>query len=171
MHRLAALVLAAALLAPVAACSAISGAPEAEPLALLQSRPSYEQAVQTYTQMDQEIRDAVTAEVPSLTWFLDDKGLGAGCSTPFDNLGGESLALGNWTAEGPVPDEQWRAVEAAAHEVAARYGLVETIVLLDRRDDHEVRFGNPDDGTYTDLGSKVNTVMGTVTGCFLPEAE
>ncbi len=159
----------ALVLVLVTSCTTTDGEPRADPLGVLQARPSYEQAMTTYTQMNREIRDAVTAVAPSVRWRVVGTRLDSGCGEPFSNLGGERTLLELWGAEGGVPDDRWSAVQAAARTVATGYGLTELAVIKDRQDDHAVRLVNPDDGTVASMSTQVNTSLLTTLGCFLPE--
>lgn len=138
------------------------------PLTRLQSRPSYEDAVATYTAMEVEIRAAVTTVVPTVTWALERKGRSSGCTKPFDKLGGKSTGLDSYGAPGPIPDDAWPTALTAAETVAKRYGFDHTATVVDAPSDHEVRFSSSTDGAYIDFGTGVNVILATFTGCNLP---
>lgn len=161
-----------AVLSLAAACSTTTttGGTDVDPMTELQSRPSYEDTVATYTTMDQEIRDAVTAAVPTVAWILERGARSAGCSEPFDNLGGRSTGLDSYGAPGAIPDDEWPAALAAAEAVAQRYGFDDTATVVDEPGNHQVRFSSSTDLAYVNLGTVVNVVLSTFTGCHLPDA-
>lgn len=153
------------------ACSTTTGGTDVEPLTELQSRPSYEDAVATYTAMEVEIRAAVTAAVPTVTWKLERAGRSSGCSKPFDNLGGRSTGLDSYGAPGAIPDDAWPAAVTAAETVAKRYGFDDTATVVNASGNHQVRFSSSADLAYVDFGTGVNVVLATFTGCNLPAAK
>ncbi len=156
------------LLTAITSCSRLTGGPDVDPLTELRGRTIYEDAIATYTQMQHEMRQAVAGAVPSVTWQPDRSPLSGNCREPFSKLGGTSTGLQSWYAPGAVPDDTWPSAVRAARGVAERYGLTSVTTVVDRPADHQVRFSNPSDGAYTDLGTGVNTVLNTITGCNLP---
>lgn len=138
------------------------------PLAQLQTLPSSEDTVTTYTAMEAEIRDAVTNAAPTTTWVLEDEQSQSGCRESFSNLGGRTVILASYGAPTPIPDAAWPAALAAAATIARRNGFTNTQVKVDDAGNHQVRFTNPTDGAYTDLGTRKAVVLLTSTGCHLP---
>lgn len=144
------------------------GGSTVDPLTQLQNRASLEHTVAAYTTMEAEIRAAVTAAAPGVTWVLEQEATGAGCRAPFDGLNGRSLALESWGAPGGIPDEAWPAALTAAVRIAARYGFDSTQRFVDKPGRHDARLSNSTTGAYTNLGTYVNAVLSTITGCHLP---
>ena len=163
----------AALAVLTVLCSACStttttGGTDVDPLTELHSRPSFEDTVATYTAMEVEIRAAVTAAVPTVTWKLEREGRTSGCAEPFDNLGGKFTGLDSYGAPGAIPDDAWPTAVAAAETVARTYGFDDTATVVDAPSDHQVRFRSSTDGAYVDFGTGVNVILATFTGCNLP---
>lgn len=140
-----------------------------DPITELQNRDSLEDTVAAYTTMESEIRAAVTAAVPSVVWVLEQPAGGAGCRAPFDHINGKIAGLESWGAPGSIPDDAWPDALTATEQVAARYGFDSTQVIVDQPGRHQARLSSSATGAHTDLGTSVNVVLSTITGCHLPE--
>lgn len=140
-----------------------------DPLAQLHALPSIESALASYTAMEAEIRDAVTAASPTTVWALEVPESRGGCSKPFDTLGGRSVSLVSYGSYTPIPDAAWPTAYAAASAIARRYGFAQCAFKVDGPGNHQVRFTNPADGAYSDLGTVLAATLLTDTGCHLPE--
>ena len=165
------LIVATLIVTTTVGCSAAvpGGTPTLDPLAQLQSLPSIDQAVATYSAMEVEIRAAIVGAAPTVQWVVEQPEPNSGCSKPFDNLGGRTVTLLSHGTNTPIPDEAWPATLAAAETIARRHGFNQTFMKVDQPGNHQARFTNTTDGAYSDLGTLADVVLQTYTGCHLPK--
>ena len=157
---LAALALALTLLA---GCTPGGSVDPDQAAAELAARPPIAEATRTLLEVQDAMARAVSAASGGLE-FLPSRELRTGsCAGPLADLDGQQTSLASLLADRAVHDS-WPAVLDAARGVAAANGFTDVVVKVDRPQDHQVRFVAAD-GAYLDLGTKVTTLVGGVTGC------
>jgi hypothetical protein len=134
----------------------------------LMQRPDIEQAAARYQEMDQKIRDALTATFPALEWQQDNQMGGAACGAGYPGLDsdGEVRGLPNWFATGNIPDSQWDKAISVVHGVAQSYGFDVGQATVNRPHDHEIVFHDMYQAELN-IGTAVNTTLLVRTGCHL----
>ncbi|MER5389938.1 LppA family lipoprotein [Saccharopolyspora sp. NPDC002686] len=143
---------------------------EAEQREELLRRPSMEEASARYLEMLGRMRDALTAEFPSLQWVQDDDLRSSGCPEfPAYRSDGASQTLGLWSANGNLPDDQWPRAQQIAEDVSREYGFGPVRTIVSRPSDHQVVGFDQYGATYK-LGTAKNTVLNGTTSCHLPQA-
>ena len=153
-----------------AACtSAPPGGTTMDPLEQLQARPRMTEAVATYTEMEAKIRAAITTASPATVWTPRRERRESFCNTPFDNTGGRTVLLPSFGAAVPIADDTWSTVLTATEAIARRYGLTTTKSVANTPGNYQVRYSNPTDGAYVDIGSAKAAFVSTNTGCHLPQ--
>lgn len=161
----------------VAGCGAnFSGRPSVnqtdKQFAELMKRPDIDQAVARYEEMYAEVRRQLTAAIPSLQWQQTNPAGGAACGPDYAALdyGAREDAvirgLGNWAADGNIPDAQWDHAVSVVRTVVQGYGFDTGLVVVNRPSDHEVDFHDPDQAELG-FGTAVNTTLLLITGCHL----
>jgi hypothetical protein len=136
----------------------------------LLARPTSEEAVATYQRMLGEIVTALGPIVPTLRWEPWRTATHAGCSDDLVHLGGRTVAIPDWHAAGPVPDQVWPSALAVVEEISVRYGFDSTLVYASEPGRHEIRRDSPDGG-FLEFGHRGNTNLTATTGCHLPAAD
>ncbi|MGP4019239.1 LppA family lipoprotein [Saccharopolyspora sp. 5N708] len=134
---------------------------------VLQQRPSMEEVTAKYEEMQQKLRDRLSAELGLATAWVNDGDAGeAGCAEFPDVAGAEKHSLDRWLYQGNISDSQWPQAERIADEVSSEYGFTEREVVVDRPADHKVEIRD-DFGAALQFGTAVNTILSLRTGCHL----
>jgi hypothetical protein len=135
----------------------------------LMRRPSEEQMVHRYDQMQHEIADRLTAAFGLPAWTVNDSTGGeALCGHEFNDIGAEAgtKSLPLITTAAPIPDEKWDQAVKIAENIARRNGFGPPQRVVDRARQHTVDFKDQWGGLLgMDSGS--NTVLSVSTGCHL----
>jgi hypothetical protein len=153
-----------------AACTSASpGGTPVNLLEQLQARPRTTAAVATYTEMEAKIRAAITTASPATVWTPRRERRESFCSSPFDNTDGRTVLLPSFGAAVPIADNTWSVVLTATEAIARNYGLTITESVANTPGNYQVRYSNPTDGAYVDIGSAKATFVTTNTGCHLPD--
>jgi hypothetical protein len=145
------------------------GGSVADPLSTLQQRPSMEEITGRYEEMQQKLRDRLSADLGLGTPWVNEGGPGqAACQgEEFSNIeGAEEHSLDTWLYAGNIPDEKWAQAQQIAIDVTEEYGFKEPAVLVNRPGDHKVEMRD-DFGAALKFGTAVNTIMSLRTGCHL----
>lgn len=139
-----------------------------DPMAELSARPTLEQALARYEQMQQRIFDTLSAELGPFVWQRISDGIGAGCGEDFPpGSPGQTKSLPLWGFEANIPDERWpRAVRLIA-DISDDYGFSPPTVLADRPGQHDIFASDGYGGNYQ-FGTEVNTSWQVATGCHRP---
>ncbi|GAA0531381.1 hypothetical protein GCM10011581_04640 [Saccharopolyspora subtropica] len=133
----------------------------------LQQRPSMEEVTARYEQMQQKLRDRLSADLGLTTAWVDDGESGSsGCKEAPDVPGAEKHSLNIWTYHGNIPDSQWPQAQRIATEVAGEYGFGAPEVILDRPGEHNIVL-HDSFGADLDFATSTNTIMRVHTGCHL----
>lgn len=142
-----------------------------DPMTELAARPTLEQTITTYEQMQQRVFEKLSAELGPFTWTRLREGHGStGCGEDFPpNSPGRAESLASWGFDGNISDEQWpRAVQIIA-DVTAGYGFGKPKGLVDRPGQHDISGVDTYGGNYQ-FGTQINTTWRVATGCHLPAA-
>lgn len=134
--------------------------------AQLNQWPSLEETEPQIVAAVEQIRDAVTAIVPTLQWRWNRERSQGTCAGPFAKTNGVSVDLPNMFAEDPIPDTNWEAARAAAEKVAATVGATTASTGHDEPGNHLVTFTG-DNGNKITIGSGKSTIISGNTGCRL----
>lgn len=140
----------------------------------LMQRPDIDQATAQYQQLNDELLQALTAAVPSLTpWGQLQGETAAACGSDYPGIGdnGQTVDLPIYVAHVSVTDAQWELALTTIGTVAAKYGFDEKPQRLhDSSGQHDAIFHNVhDDGSIT-LDSAESIVVGVSVGCHLTAA-
>ncbi len=159
---------ALAIMALMSGCSGAGSESQSveERRATLAQRPTIEEIRASYEEMQVRLRDRLSAEVGPLRWVNEQSAGAAGCAD-FPGVGGRSLTLDRWTAQGNLPDGRWDRAVAIVAEVTGEYGFGAPEVVVDRPSDHEITATDPYVGGYL-FGTASDTVLMVSTGCHLP---
>jgi len=130
----------------------------------LSGRPLSADAVTTYTRMQEELRAAITAAVPTVVWAPIRDQLNAGCGGKLSGLNGRTVFLQPWATEGSVTAEQWPTVVAAMVPVAAAYQFTGPRAARVAGSEFRSEFQGPY-GALLELSSFKAMVMMVQTGC------
>ncbi len=79
------------------------------------------------------------------------------------------MYLPDYLASGPIPDSVWPQALQRAKELAASLGATGGQGFKDHPGDHDARFYSPQ-STVLWLGTAVNAIISSNTGCRLPAA-
>lgn len=139
----------------------------------LLARPSSEQAVERYQQMQRRIQSEVEAVIGPRDWVVVGERVDDVCG--FGRFGEQkdarSVSLPRSQFAGGITDTQWPRVSAGINSVLREYGFSsEGLVVLDRNGTREINAAEPATGATFTFGSKVNTLVRISTGCHLPQA-
>ncbi|MCI2417705.1 LppA family lipoprotein [Saccharopolyspora sp. K220] len=170
MRRVSLLILCALLIGGCASRPESSdGGSMEDPRSVLQQRPSMEDVTARYEEMQQKLRDRLSAELGLATPWENDGDIGeAACQgEEFSQIdGAEEHSLARWVYRGSIPDSQWAQAERIADEVSSEYGFVEREVVVNRPADHKVEIRDGF-GAALQFGTAVNTILSLRTGCHL----
>jgi hypothetical protein len=170
---------AAALSLALSGCAGLTSGARMTLEEQLRSRPTFEQAGRDYLAMLDEMRQALSALVPTLKWTPSrstQDGTSA-CSAPFTDVPGSDRA--NYvagTGEGNIPDQDWPRAAQALKDIARRHGFTTAVGVVDStaqpdRPAHRVLdiYDEHRDGSV-EFGSLYNTTLTVYGACFLHEA-
>jgi hypothetical protein len=159
-------VLAAAIaLVAALATGCTEEGPAMDPAAELAARPSSQEIVTRYEQMELRIRDQLDAELGPFAWEVKRNGEQGGCGANFPNLGGVTTYLPSWGFDGNIADGDWPRAKQIVTGIIAEYGFTSPTLQIDKPGQHETSAADLALGAQFDLGTKVNTTMQTTTGC------
>lgn len=140
-----------------------------DPMAELAARPTLEQTLDRYEQMQQRIFDTLSAELGPYDWRTFSEGSGAGCGEDFpSDSPGETRSLPSWGFEEAISDTDWPRAEQIVTDITAEYGFTPPRTLADRTGQHDIAGVDTYGGNYQ-FGTQINTVWRVATGCHLPE--
>ncbi len=167
------LAVVAGCLAAVAlvSCTPTQGGPSMTPEEQLRARPSFAQAERDYLGMLSEMRTALSGTDPSLRWREDapSREGRAGCGAPFDVVAdAESANYTSGHAAGAIPDDLWPAALGEVERIASSHGFTRTVTVVDEPGNHVVSIYDEYAAEVT-FGTRVNTVLGVIGGCFLTD--
>lgn len=140
-----------------------------DPLSVLQQRPSMAEVTARYEEMQQKLRDRLSAGLGLATPWVDEGNTGqAACQgEEFSNVSGaEEHSLRTWLYRGNIPDDQWAQAQQIAVDVTKEYDFKELEVVVNRPGDHKVEMRDGF-GAQLQFGTAVNTIMSLRTGCHL----
>lgn len=131
--------------------------------------PSLEDTEARVKQAVVELGTYISTLVPGLQWSWDGDRSQFACDRPYDQTQGQSVRFPDYLAVGPIPDAAWPQAMQRAKELAASLGATGGQGFKDQSGDHDARFYSPQ-GTAIWLGSAVNAIISSNTGCRLPAA-
>lgn len=131
----------------------------------LMKKPTIDEAVQRYTEMQDRILRALSAAIPSLRkWKEIEEGTGSGC---LDNEA-KTTDLGRYVAYQKVPEEEWSNVVDTVRRIAVDYGFNDQPqVLRDKPGAHFEVLHNINDDSSITFGTEKNSILGVDVGCHL----
>ncbi|TDD53642.1 LppA family lipoprotein [Saccharopolyspora elongata] len=141
----------------------------ADPLSMLRQRPSMEEITVRYEEMQQKLRDRLSADLGLATPWINkgDPGQAACQGKELSHVdGAEQHSLDTWAYEGNIPDAQWERAQQIGIDVTKEYGFKELEIVVNRPGDHKVEMRD-EFGAQLQFGTKVNTILSLRTGCHL----
>lgn len=148
---------------------ATGGADTATAAAQLVPLPSLEETEARVQQAVVELAAYVSTLVPGLEWHWSGDRVKDRCNRPYDQTRGKQIYVPTYVASGPIPDAVWPQAMQRAKELAAGLGATGGQGFKDQPGDHDARFYSPQ-GTVLWLGTAVNGIISSDTGCRLPAA-
>ncbi|MDI2032547.1 LppA family lipoprotein [Saccharopolyspora sp. TS4A08] len=139
-----------------------------DPRSALQQRPSIEQIIAQYGQMQERLRDLLDHLVGPLRWAVSTPETRVDC-TEFAGSDAESRVLESWRAAEPIADHDWPSAVSIVRSITAEYGFGEPEIIVNRTGDHEIT-GNDSYGAVYTFGTAKATILTLTTGCHLPSA-
>lgn len=136
----------------------------------LLARPTYGEAETTYLALLTDVRTALAAADPNVTWpdtkpYRDGESL---CTEPFDSfLDVRSAGYTTAVGQGGLSADQWEDTQKAIKTAAAPYGFTE--VALENHAEGQnllLVLAGPADDTL-EIGSGINTTIDIYGGCYL----
>lgn len=162
----------AAALVVVALLTACTGpSPQEERMnaeAELAARPTSEQILDRYSEMQQRIRDTLDSELGPFEWSVRRTGAESNCAYQFPGLGGRNVFMDPWGFDGNIPDDQWPQARQIFADIAAEYGFATAGLQIDEPGRHSTGGVDETLGAQYRFGTNVNTTMQITTGCHLP---
>lgn len=135
----------------------------------LRSRPTLEDTVARYEQMQQTIRARLDAAIGPFPWNRRREGSEGTCGRDFPvTFGGRNLALPPWGFDGAIPDRHWARAAGIVADTAAEYGFATAGLQIDQPGYHQLNGVDTTLGAHYSLGTEINTSMQVTTGCHLP---
>jgi len=131
--------------------------------------PSLEETEARVQQAVVELATYISTLVPTLQWHWSGNRSPGFCGRPYDETQGSRVYLPDYLALGPIPDSVWPQALQRTKELAASLGATGGQGFKDQPGDHLARFYSPE-GTVLSLGTAVNAIIGSNTGCRLPAA-
>lgn len=149
----------------------VSSSSSEEAFAELMKRPSIDEAVQQYQQLDTQIMQELSKTIPGLgRWEQVDDGSDSGCGAdePGIAFDGRTHSLPLYGVRQNVPDTHWSEAVSTVGRLAAKYGFdPKAQVLHDIPRNHEVAFHNVNDDSRILFGTAQNTSLSLKIGCHL----
>lgn len=138
----------------------------------LMKRPDIEQATRIYGRMQDEIRDRLSKQVPSLSeWRAREEDGMAACdpnSYPGVMNDASVNALPNYVASGSLSDVQYEDALNDIGNIAQRYGFnPKPQRLYDEKEVHDAIFHNIHDDGKIRIHVERGINLGVMTGCYL----
>lgn len=138
----------------------------------LAARPTSEQIVRRYSEMQQRIRDTLDIELGPFQWSMPRDGAESTCGRDFPGgLGGRNIAMAPWGFTGNIPDDQWPRARQIFADIAAEYGFTPAGLQIDEPGRHSTNGVDVTLGAHYTFGTNVNTSMQITTGCHLPASQ
>lgn len=106
---------------------------------------------------------ASIAGAPQWRWHRERR-QGGGCPGPYAYTDGLSVTTQAMLSDVPISDADWRAVLAAAREIATDAGMDQIDVQVDQPGRHDVTFWS-EDGNRISFGTYVAASVRGTTGC------
>ncbi|WP_149361817.1 LppA family lipoprotein [Lolliginicoccus suaedae] len=174
MKRPGRLAMAAPMMATVMAASGCGGIMESpynhsdaeidRAAELMCDLPALEETEATMVAVIEEIKDVASGISPALQWEEARPRRAEGCGGAFASTDGSSVRMPLWGSQAPIPDADWPAILDAVRGIAARAGLADVTVRVDRPGDHDVVLAGGN-GNRIQIGSKVAASITGETGC------
>lgn len=136
----------------------------------LAARPTSEQIVGRYSEMQQRIRDTLDTELGPFNWYLAGAGTESTCGGEFSALGGRNIFMDPWASDASISDDQWPRARQIFADIAAGYGFTPAGVQIDEPGRHSTNGVDTALGAQYSFGTNLNTSMQITTGCHLPAA-
>lgn len=155
------------LLALLAGCSSTAGT-ASDPATELAARPSAQEIIARYEDMQQRIRDRLDAELGPRGWERRSAGTRAGCDGEFANTDGARVWMPRWGFRGGVADRDWVRVEQITDEITAEFGFTSPLLQVDEPGRHETGAADPALGAQFLLSARGDTTLAVITGCHRP---
>lgn len=163
-----------AVLVALATGCAPSGPTEEELVdmrAELAARPSLEEAVARYEQMQQLIRDRLDTEIGPFDWRTVLEGSEGGCGFLFPDMGGTSLGLPAWGFDAGIPDADWPRAKQIITEITTGYGFDTPTLQIDQPGRHRTTSADTTLGAQFIFSAEGLSTMQVTTGCHLRAAD
>ncbi|NMI02068.1 LppA family lipoprotein [Pseudonocardia acidicola] len=139
-----------------------------DPQAQLAARPSSQQMITRYEEMQKQIRDQLDAAIGPFPWKITDKGIQAGCGGDLTNTDGVVVYMPMWEFSGNIPDADWPRAKQIVTTITTRYGFTAPTLQIDQPGHHTTTAVDPTLGANYDFGTETNTVLQVTTGCHRP---
>lgn len=159
------------LLLSFSGCAGARGGSDTDGRSELEGRARYAEALAADLALLDELRVALSAKAPGLSWRLPKSNLETETScgeTEFEGLGAEAsralLTAGG--ARGAITDEEWPAAYKAFLEVAGKRGFGDPNVLADQPGKHVVSIYDKE-GAEVSLGTEIGTSLSFYGACHL----
>lgn len=160
-----------ALLTLLTAC--IGPSPQEERMnaeAELAARPTSEEMISRYSEMQQRIRDTLDTELGPVEWSVRRDSAESTCGGDFSAIGGRNIAMAPWGFDGNIPDDRWPRARQIFADIASEYGFAPAGLQIDEPGRHSTNGVDVALGAQYTFGTNVNTSMQITTGCHLPAA-
>lgn len=138
--------------------------------ATLAARPTSEEILGRYDEMQQRIRDALDMELGPFEWSMLRDGAESTCGTEFSGTNGRNVYMAPWGFDGNIPDDRWPRARQIFADTAAEYGFTPAGLQIDEPGRHSTNGVDEGLGAQYSFGTNANTTMQVTTGCHLPAA-
>ncbi|MTD53647.1 hypothetical protein GKO32_06560 [Amycolatopsis sp. RM579] len=139
--------------------------------AMLMQRPDIDEATRHYQQLDNELLQALSQAIPSLSpWQGDDDGSGSSCGGDYPGIDfdGDTYSFPSHFVTGNLPDADYEKALEVIGSVAQRYGFAPRPQRLhDAPGSHDAMFHNVNDDGEISFGTALNTSLRVSLGCHL----
>ena len=136
----------------------------------LRAKGSAEDALARYGAALQQMADDVTALVPGLTWFWNQRNTSVTCPGPLADTRGVQVLPRHIVFEGPIPDGVWPQALARVRERAAALGVSKEFVYADTPGHHDVAISGENSAEIR-FGTRVAAVLSASSDCYLKAAD